>query len=377
MLSGPDVLDGTNISSTMKSPLLRAAAGFDLDEFNTVRCVCFDDRAEADEWILRRHTGDMEGEGRINWGRTEIQRFTGDRSVLDVIDFVGRNADYTDEEWESTKSTIESKKSSNIGRLLDSAAGRNHLGISIAKESEGKTPLLSRDPEWAVLVLKKIIEDVRDGVVDSRSHNTASEIEQYFRSLPKNLQPKGKKLIPKAFKEINLKVSTSSITPKKVNQSRTRGVPKLRRTLAPKRNSFNPPPSEKGKRLLHEAATIDAGKLTISSAFVLRAFIELSLNDYMSAHNIPSNKKKKDGKIFELTLSQRADAVMKKIIDEGIASRKDMHGFYTNVVSNSASSSIQSLNGFVHNQVQIPTPEALRAGWDCCVPVFEAAYGKI
>lgn len=378
VLFGPDVLDGTGASTAMKKSLLRAATGFDVDEFEAVRCVCFEGRAEAEEWIFRRHTGDMDGEGRINWGRTEIQRFTGDRSVLDVIDFVGRNADFTDDEWESTKSTIESKKSSNIGRLLESAAGREHIGISIAKDSDGhKTPLLSRDPKWAVSVLKQIIEDVRDGVVDSRSHNTASEIESYFKSLPNELQPKGKKVAQKAFKDISVKATPTLPKNPTKPKRKTKGAPRLRKTLAPKKNSFQAPTSEKGKRLLREATMIDADKLTISAAVVLRAFVELAVNDYMAAKKLPKKRKGKDGKMFDLNLSQRAESVIQQITKDGSASNDDMRGFRNNVVNKTAASSIQSLNGFVHNQYQIPTPEAVRAGWDCCVPVFEASYGKI
>lgn len=378
VLFGPDVLDSTGISATMKKSLLRAASGFDTDEFGEIRCVCFEGRAEAQAWILRRHTGDMDGEGRINWGPIEIQRFTGDRSVLDVIDFVGRNADFTDDEWESTKSTIESRKSSNIARILESSPGREHIGISTTKDSDGhKTPLLSRDPKWAVSVLKQIIEDVRDGVIDSRSHNTASEIEDYFKLLPKKLQPKGKKrVVPQAFKNINI---MAQAIPQKKKPSKpepkTRGAPRVRKTLAPKKNSFQAPPSEKGKRLLREATMIDADKLTISAAFVLRAFVELSVNDYMAKKKLTKNHEGRS--VADLSLSKRADLIIKQIVKDGSASNADMRGFRNNVIKKTAASSIQSLNGFVHNRYQIPTPEAVRAGWDCCVPVFEATYGKI
>ena len=378
VLFEPDVLDGTDSSAAMRSSLLRAASGFDVEKFEGIRCVCFKDRAEAEAWIFRRHTGDMDGEGRITWGPTEIQRFTGDRSVLDVIDFVGRNADFKDDEWESTKSAIESRKSSNIGRLLDSAAGREHIGISISKDSKGhKTPLLGRDPKWSVSVLKRIIEDVRDGVVDSRSHNTASEIEGYFKSLPKKLQPKGKKVAPKAFKDININASPPSPKKSTKPQPTTKSAPRLRKTLAPKKNSFQAPSSEKGKRLFREATMINADKLTISAAFVLRAFVELAMSDYMAAKKLQTKREGKDGRMVDLNMSQMADSVMKKIIEEGSASNADMRGFRNNVINKTAASSIQSLNGFVHNRYQIPTPDALRAGWDCCVPVFEATYGKV
>ena len=234
VLLNPDVLDGTDVSTTTKKSLARVASGFDRDLVEPIRCVLFESRDDAHDWIYRRHTGGAEGEGRIQWGRTEIQRFTGDRSVLDVIDFVGRNATYSDEEWASTKSMIESRKSSNLARILDSSAGRKHLAISIATLHGEKTPMLGSDPAWALKVLKRIIEDVRDGVVDSRELNKASDIEGYFNGLPSKLQPKaGRKPALVAFKEISLKGKSEAaggLPPKKWSAYWAKFSPFWRRT---------------------------------------------------------------------------------------------------------------------------------------------------
>lgn len=377
VLAQPDLLDGAEASASTKKSLLRAAAGFDRDAVEPIRCVKFDDRASAYDWIYRRHTGDVDGEGRIQWGRTEIQRFTGDRSVLDVIDFVGRNADYSDEEWEQTRETIESRKSSNIGRLLESAAGKKHLGISVASDGDGKTPLLSANPEWALGVLKRIIEDVRDGVVDSRSHNTATELEGYFKSLPKELQPpRGKKPAPKPFRDISLKSTPSSGNSSPKPKPKTKAAPRTRATLAPKKLTFRHPPSEKGKQLLREATTIDPKKLPVSSAAVLRAFIELTVEEYMDIAGLPKTGQNK-GKAFDLSLSQKAEAVIQYMTKNRVASSSDLREFRNGVAAGNAPASIRSLHAFVHNKYAMPTPEGVRAGWDCCVPVFEATYGKV
>ena len=176
VLNNPDVLDGTEVPDTIKKSLVRAATGFDRTKIEPIRCVKFEHREDANEWIYRRHTGTAEGEGRIQWGPLEIQRFSGDRSILDVIDFVVRNADYSDDEWESTKSVIESRKSSNLARLLESALGRKHLGILISSSGDGRTPMLGSEPKWALKVLRRIIDDVRDGIVDSADLNKVSDI---------------------------------------------------------------------------------------------------------------------------------------------------------------------------------------------------------
>ncbi len=379
VLNNPDVLDGTEVPDTIKKSLVRAAATFDRAKIEPIRCVQFDHREDANEWIYRRHTGSIDGEGRIQWGPLEIQRFSGDRSILDVIDFVGRNADYSDDEWESTKSVIESRKSSNLARLLESAPGRKHLSISVATDGDGKTPMLGSDPKWALKVLRRIIEDVRDGIVDSRDLNKASDIEGYFNNLPKDLQPtKAKPNAPRSFKDIDIKkrpvAAASANTP---TRQKTKNSPKPRTTLAPKRHPFHAPSSTKGEALLREAGILDANKFTISAAFVLRSFVELAINDYMDTNKIPKSEQNAKTTMAELDLTQKADRVLKHMVATDSSKNADLRGFRNNLLTKTSPTSIQSLNGFVHNKYQIPTADALRVGWDCSVPLFIAAYGAV
>jgi hypothetical protein len=381
VLNNPNILDGTELPAVTKKSLLRASSGFNRENVEPIRCVLFETRNEANEWIYRRHTGQANGEGRITWGPLEIQRFEGDRSVLDVIDFVGRNASYSDEEWEATKSMIESRKSSNLARLLESAYGKKFLGISINRSRDEKTPLLTRDPKWALKVLQKIIEDVRDGVIDSRDMNKASDIEDYFKRLPKQFQPSsGKKPAPRAFKEINLaeKTAGDKVSQKKSKSAtKTSRAPRPRKSLAPKKHSFKVPESTKGQLLLREASLLDADKFKISAAFVLRAFVELAVNEYMETHKLPKRETNTKGVVSELDLAQKADRVIKDIVSNDSSKNADLRGFRNIIINKSSPSSIQSLSGFVHNKYQIPTPDSLRSGWDSSVPLFIAAFGTV
>jgi len=378
VLNNPDILDGTEVPDTIKKSLVRAATGFDRTTIEPIRCVKFEHREDANGWIYRRHTGVADGEGRISWGPLEIQRFSGDRSILDVIDFVGRNADYSDDEWESTKSVIESRKSSNLARLLKSAPGRKHLGMSISNSGDEKTPMLGSEPKWALKVLCRIIDDVRDGIVDSRDLNKASDIEGYFQNLPKDLQPqKGKSSTPRPFKDIDIKKRPASATATKTStKQKTKSSPKSRKTLAPRRHLFNTPTSTKGETLLREAQNLDADIFTVSAAFLLRGFVELAINDYMESNNILEAEKNASGTKGDLDLTKKAERVLEHIVAADNSKKADLRGFRNNILTKASPTSIQSLNGFVHNKFQIPTADALRAGWDCSVPIFIAAYGS-
>ena len=189
VLSNPDILVGTDLSESVKKSLVREASGFERSEVEPIRCVRFDSREQASEWIRRRHTGIAGGEGRITWKPLEIQKFSGDYTTIDVIEFVGRNAGYSNEEWEKAHTALGGGKSTNLTRLLESAAGQAHLGITVETEASRKTPLLGVEPKWALEVLKKIVDDILTGEVNSRRLNRASDIEKYFAALPSELQP--------------------------------------------------------------------------------------------------------------------------------------------------------------------------------------------
>ena len=397
VLSNPDILDGTAVSPAIKKSLLKISNKFNRSIVDPIRCVKFDHRGDADEWIHRRHTGGANGEGRINWGPLEIQRFQDDQTILDILDFVGRNADYSDEEWSSTRSAIESRKSSNVDRILQSAPGRKHIGISVLETNHSRVPMLKSDPEWALKVLTRIIEDVRDDVINSRIYNKASEIQEYFDELPIDLQPKDGDFTPRAFREINLKnitgdeslsdPSKDTSTEKKdqidgkpnkkqKTERKLKGVPKDRKTLAPRRHHFNIPSSPKGEKLLREAGLLDADKFTIAAAFVLRGLLELAINDYFELHNLTKDDENSSAGRGD-KLSRKAQKVVEHIVSQDPLKKNDMNGFRRQIINNNSLVSIQSLHGFVHGKFQIPTAEALRSGWDCSIPIFIATYGSV
>lgn len=372
VLSNPDILAGTDLPERTIKPLAREATGFERSEVEPIRCVRFDDREEANDWIRRRHTGTAGGEGRITWKPLEIQRFSGDYTTIDVIDFVGRNAGYSKEEWEHAQSVLGGGKSTNLTRLLESASGQSHLGMNVEIEPSRKTPVLTADPKWALEVLKRIVDDILKGEVNSRQLNRATDIKRYFENLPEELQAESSAttVAPTAFRNINLLKTPAK--PSKRPPPKTKPAPRIRKTLAPKRHPFDTTKSTKLGMLLKEAGTLDVSKFPLSCAFVLRAVVELSANDYLVANSLPRGPK---GGQREFDLTKKADDVLTHIVSGGTFSSTDLRAFRRNLLDKRSACSIQSLNGFVHGPYDLPTADALRAGWESLIPVLIATYG--
>ena len=372
VLSNPDVLAGTGLADSVTKPLVREAAGFDRTEVEPIRCVRFDDREEANEWIRRRHTGVADGEGRITWKPLDIQRFSNDYTTVDVIEFVGRNAGYSKEEWEKAHAAVGGGKSTNLTRLLESAAGQQHLGISVQTEAERKTPVLRTEPKWALAVLRRIVDDILSGVVDSRRLNRATDIENYFAELPSELQPGIESVVakPKAFRDIRL--AGSRPTPPRKPPTRKKPAPTKRKMLAPKTHPFDMSSSTKLGMLVGEAGSLNIERLPLSAAFVLRAVVELAVNDYMKANNLPLGSG--GGQQFDLT--RKATDVVNHLRSNNKVRSTDLRAFGNRVLTKTSACSIQSLNGFVHNPYDLPSADDLRAGWEAVLPLLIATYGS-
>ena len=373
VLSNPNVLVGTDLPESTKNFLIREATGFERSGVEPISCVRFDNREEANDWIRRRHTGVAGGEGRITWKPLEIQKFSGDYTTIDIIDFVGRNAGYSKEEWEHAQSALGSGKSTNLTRLLESAAGQSHLRLTVQTEPTRKIPLVGVDPKWALKVLTRIVDDILKSEVNSRRLNTATDIEKYFANLPSELQPGPSTAAakPKAFRDISLAGGRTRHTPKPPPSMKP--APRTRRTLAPKRHPFETTKSTKLGMLLKEASTLDVSKFPLSCAFVLRAVVELAVGNYMDTNSLPRGQK---GSQKEFELTKKADDVLKHIVASGTFSSTDLRAFRRNLLDKRSACSIQALNGFVHGPYDLPTADALRAGWESAIPVLIATYGK-
>lgn len=373
VLGNPDVLAGTDLSDSEKKPLVGETTGFEPSQVEPIRCVRFDDRDVANDWIRRRHTGVKAGEGRINWKPLEIQRFSGDYTTIDVIEFVGRNAGYAKEERAQAQAALGGGKSTNLTRLLESARGRSHLGITVKDEASRKTPVLAADPEWALSVLKRIVDDILSNKVNSRNLNKASDIEKYFAGLPPELQPGSDTAAaaPKAFRDISL--AESRPKPRRKPTAKKKPVPRARKMLAPKKHPFDVTGSKKLRMLVREAGSLNTERFPLSCAFVLRAVVELAVNGYMDANSLPRGQKG-SGREFELT--KKADHVLKNVVSSGAFSSSDFRAFRRHLLDKKSGCSIQALNGFVHGPYDVPTAATLRAGWESTIPVLIATFGK-
>ncbi|MGO8954040.1 MAG: hypothetical protein ACLPWS_12065 [Rhodomicrobium sp.] len=395
VLNNPAVLESTSLSTPEKKALGSLAAGFRRSAIEPIRCTLFQQRSEANEWIYRRHTGAAEGEGRINWGPLEIQRFAGDRTVLDVIEFMHRNGRYSPEDWGAVHEAL-ANNSSILGRFLESKACREFLGLSTRKAGSRTIPEFTAAVPFVVQALRHLFDDIQKGRVNTRTHNKAGEIEAYFANLRDSLTPskprdpnthsEPRDPKPKAFRDVNQIADSPSpqvgqpgspegtpaaTAPEAQARPKTTRTRAERVNLAPRSHEFKQPQTTKGKALVREASSLNADEFPLASAYLLRSFLEHTIDGYMTANNIPRWENNK-----ELSLQARAERVIQHIVDNKLAAANELRGVKANLTSKGDPASVQSLNDYHHATYRIPTADTLRAAWESAVPLFIAVYGK-
>jgi hypothetical protein len=381
VLREPTLLAGINAPETVVKKLKAASDGFDRSGVGDTRtCVLFDNRGDAEDWILRRHGRNLEGEERISWGPLEIQRFQGDRSVLDILDFLERNGGYTSDEWATLRGKLD-RRSYVLRRFLESKAGMAVLGIGSEKVDGKRLPTSTRNAAYLVRVLKRLVDDVASGVIDTRLYNKAPQIQEYFDDLPADMQPgddKADSAEKTKFSELNIpsppgKGVTKPTLPLPSTPTPKSTAIRQRDTLAPKQVEFKQPVNAKGQQFIREAMRVRLKDSPLSAAFILRGFIQFVVDSYMTDEGLPFWENER-----QLELHVRADRVIDHLIAAKRAKRGDLSGIRRRLAEKASKnpSSIQALNDYHHDQFQIPDADALRAGWDDATALFVAILGR-
>lgn len=376
ILRRPDLLSGIEIDAKLRAKLAKVATGFDRNRIGKVDCTVFESRAAANEWILRRHGTRQEGEARIPWGPLEIQRFQGDRVILDIIDFVEKNSTYSNEHWDEIRAQV-SEKSSVLRRLVESTEFRELLGISVENRNSERVPLFSVSPDAILKVLGRVFSDITKGVINTRNLNNAEGIRNYIDEIPIDATE-----LAKGTDAVEFRTAVVSGPGERPRRAQVTAAPKSPRStstvkpprphLAPKRTPFAQPKDAKGQRLIFEASRLQLANTPLACAFVLRATIEHALDAYGAAEGLP--RKAPDGR--DLSLSQRANMVMDDLVTKHRAGKNDLRGAERILTNTKDPASIQALNDYNHNRYHIPTGDTLRSAWDACDALFVAIYGK-
>ena len=88
LLKKPSLINSLTMPDAFKKKLLKAATGFDAKKIEPVDCYEVTSRSEGEDWIRRRHQGQDNGRGIVDWSPLAKSRFNGRNPAHQALDFV-------------------------------------------------------------------------------------------------------------------------------------------------------------------------------------------------------------------------------------------------------------------------------------------------
>lgn len=358
-LNKPVLLDalpsGTGVSAFVKR-MKQLASRVEKGAINKVGLVIFPSREDADVWISLKHTGENEGAGTVNWDGTQSARFRKGDAGLNLIDFGKANNWFSDDELTERGAF----PISTFNRLLGDPTIRKALGLELAA---GKLLSTVAVDELAKAI-KQVVSDLATGKWNVTKLKSKADRKQYLDQLPKESLPASLGDVAGWIVDPD---STRQPDLTRPAQSRVRSRPINRNMLIPKEFVVSTSTlSPRLNKIYHELKKLSVEKHENAVAVLLRTYIELSLDDYISRESVSvvcKNPRNPQGTLAEKATSSAAHLKSQGKLDktqEAIVHR--LVG--TGPEPKAESTSITTLHSFVHSRRASPIASELLTIWD-------------
>lgn len=239
---------------------------------------------------------------------------------------------------------------STVTRVIGSSEFRKYTGIRV----EGSSLVADMDTENFKLILRKIVTDLVEKKVTSRTLETATDINGYIEELKKLKVANGDYDVndPFAF-------TPTARQPKKRDDKVRSRPPRKQEKLIANTKTYSTGIS-KLDSLIQQGQVIPAGSYMLASALLLRTILELTVVRIFEAKN------ERHIAINDKGRTNRLSAIMKELVkrkswfaDE--AYRADLERFCDE--NSSQYKHIETLNRYTHGQYSMPDKETLNAIW--------------
>ena len=335
---------------------------------DSINAVVFDSRKEANIWIERRHSGEQDGMGTLQWDAVQKTRWNKYRErkdpnalALEVLDYAKRRKIISEDDVKKNLTTAT--------RYLSNPFFRKTVGI--VTSSNDPDPVLDVEVSEFNKVLKWFCEDLVDNDSDVNSRSKKEDREHYARNLiQEKIAPKTKCAQWKL--EDGLKISDDDADTDDDNKPKRRPTqdPDKRKHLVP-RDSISVVSDDKFlKRALKELNSIEVDKYPLAAAMVCRAFLERVYRSYhQKIISDPGNKK---AHVIMSAVAKNIEENEDLVSDEksALAALKRVSSDETNVLSP------KSLGANAH-LARIPAAVDLKREWDNIESIVQIMLNKI
>jgi hypothetical protein len=364
----------SSAAAVLKKPTMKKLEGWSTNYHKKpildVECVMYGSRQEAEPWIVRRHMGEAGGKGVVGWGPIEQRRHearhTGKSSLdLQAFDLVSERGDLD----EATREKLHEFPITNLERLLEDEAVRKRLGLSLDKDRQ----LTSALPDAELLKpLTRMVRDIATKRISVNNIRNADNRRDYLDTFKKTELPDLKKAVGTP------RVIASPSTPSAAKATPAPGPGKQGSTKAkkPRRSIIDPHckltiTNARIAKVFQELRGMPVDDLTNSVGVMLRVFLELTVDHYVSQHKLPTLPKGKD------SLSHKLRQVSADLVARNVMTKQQVKGInHAANEKHTIGANITTFNQYVHNPHYSPLANDLRTYWDNLQSFFEVAWPK-
>lgn len=354
LLRNPELAENS-ISKRNFGRLKAASVQFSIGADFKVPCVIFIDRAEAGPFIFSRHTGENKGVGLVNWNRKEIGRYKerlGSKPLdLQIVDFLKSRNDVSDD----VKANLDKVPGTTLIRFANDTNVRREIGLKIANEKI-ETDKISDE---ATRVLAAAASRFATGQSNVNAVRNSTDRANFLKSIREEVDD-------------SQKLGSDGKASRKNQPKRSRPTLKSsrdRHTVIPSDCHLNIPQARLND-IYVELAKINVYDFPNLSAVMIRVFLELSLDEYIS-----NNVVWKDGKYNNrIALHAKLTAIKNHMRDSGLIDDDELLPITRAASGDNWLASKDTLHGFIHNRHYQPIPADILSIWNTLQNLFEKMW---
>lgn len=363
LLSNPAVMTGLDMPNSMQKSMERLAGIFDQSKIEPLVAYEVPSREDGRYWIELRHNGEDEGRGIVGWKPIAAARFRKREPAIQALDLVLEHGGLSEDEAEAIRSKF---SLTTLRRVVATPSALALLGLTV-KDNQLRTQLAASE---VIKPLKKVVRDIAEKRVTSRSFNKSEDIISYVRGFDKTDSPDLSKTSgDRPVEGIQKGEFTKPSKPAKPRPKPADARP----NVVPKACSLNVTDNRVGE-IYKELRTLKLTDARNAIAVLLRVFLELSIDHFLESNRIDLHfKDPKSGKKIWKSLDRKLSEAVESLVDRGVPAA------HFNEVTRSVSVKtsplhMDVLHRYVHDRFATPSPQDLTAAWNNAQPLFEKIW---
>lgn len=363
LLTNPAVMTGLEMPESLRRSIERLAAVFEKTKVEPVECFEVGSREDGRYWIELRHNGEDDGRGVVAWKPFVAARYRKREPAIQALDLVLEHGGFSEDESEAIRSKF---SLTTLRRVVDSEDARRLLGLTI-KDGQLQTSLPGRE---IIKPLKKLVRDIAEKTVNSRSFNKTENMTNYINAFEKADRPD----LSKRENDRSLEgIQKTEFIVKSPKASKPRlKSPAARGHIVPRNCNLNVTDNRIGE-IYHELQTLKLTDARNAIAVLLRVFLEMSVDHFLEANgvslkfSVPSRGEKYK------SLDKKLSETVEMLVSNG-ASRDHFVAVIRSLDVKTSPMNIELFHLYVHDRFATPSPQELTAAWNNAQPFFEKIW---